>query len=82
MAEDIHTYEGLRVAAARFAGTLAEAGVETGDRVAILSENRWEILQCLARLRLAGGCCSSPSTPPAAEAQLQDASSGTLIRRW
>ena len=42
-----HTYEGLRVAAARFAGTLAEAGVEPGDRVAILSENRWEILQCL-----------------------------------
>jgi carnitine-CoA ligase len=42
-----YSYEGLRVAAARFAGTLTEAGVEPGDRVAILSENRWEILQCL-----------------------------------
>lgn len=41
------TYGGLRDAASCFAGTLREAGVERGDRVAIMSENRWEILQCL-----------------------------------
>src|SRR5262245_58379348 len=41
------TYAELPVAAARFAGTLAEAGVERGDRVVLLSENRWEVLQCL-----------------------------------
>src|SRR5262245_11908949 len=41
------TYGNLPTAGARFAGTLAEAGVERGDRVAILSENRWEIIQCL-----------------------------------
>jgi crotonobetaine/carnitine-CoA ligase len=41
------SYADLAVAAARFAGTLTEAGVERGDRVAIVSENRWEILQCL-----------------------------------
>jgi carnitine-CoA ligase len=41
------SYAELAVAAARFAGTLTEAGVERGDRVAIVSENRWEILQCL-----------------------------------
>lgn len=45
--ETLLTYRDLPVAAARFAGTLAEAGVGRGDRVAILSENRWEILQCL-----------------------------------
>lgn len=41
------TYADLPVAAARFAGTLVKAGVERGDRVAIVSENRWEVLQCL-----------------------------------
>ena len=41
------SYAELASAAARFAGTLVESGVERGDRVAILSENRWEILQTL-----------------------------------
>jgi crotonobetaine/carnitine-CoA ligase len=41
------SYADLVSAAARFAGTLVESGVERGDRVAILSENRWEILQTL-----------------------------------
>lgn len=41
------TYAGLRDAASRFAGTLRAAGVGPGDRVAVMSENRWEILQCL-----------------------------------
>lgn len=41
------TYADLPVAAARFAGTLVKAGVERGDRVALVSENRWEVLQCL-----------------------------------
>jgi crotonobetaine/carnitine-CoA ligase len=40
-------YADLPVSAAGFAGTLADAGVERGDRVALLSENRWEVLQCL-----------------------------------
>jgi crotonobetaine/carnitine-CoA ligase len=40
-------YADLPAAAARFAGTLARAGVERGDRVVLLSENRWEVLQCL-----------------------------------
>src|SRR5256885_955475 len=34
-------------APARFAGALAAAGVDRGDRVALMAENRWEILQCL-----------------------------------
>lgn len=41
------TYTGLRDAASRFAGTLQAAGVGPGDRVAVMSENRWEVLQCL-----------------------------------
>jgi crotonobetaine/carnitine-CoA ligase len=38
------TYAGVRDAAASFAGTLAAAGVEPGDRVAVVSENRWELV--------------------------------------
>jgi crotonobetaine/carnitine-CoA ligase len=41
------SYRDLPGAAARFAGALAAAGVERGDRVALMAENRWEILQCL-----------------------------------
>lgn len=41
------TFAQLPDAASRFAGTLAAAGVGPGDRVAIMSENRWEILQGL-----------------------------------
>jgi carnitine-CoA ligase len=41
------SYAELASAAAAFAGTLVESGVEHGDRVAILAENRWEILQTL-----------------------------------
>ena len=41
------SYDGLRDAASRFAATLQIAGVERGDRVAIMSENRWEVIQCL-----------------------------------
>jgi crotonobetaine/carnitine-CoA ligase len=41
------SYAELASAAAAFAGTLVESGVERGDRVAILAENRWEILQTL-----------------------------------
>jgi carnitine-CoA ligase len=41
------TYGGLPAAAARFGGALAAAGIEPGDRLAIMSENRWEMLQCL-----------------------------------
>ena len=41
------SYGGLRDAASRFAGTLQAAGVGRGDRVVVISENRWEILQCL-----------------------------------
>src|ERR1700704_6385544 len=41
------SYADVRDAAAAFAGTLHAAGIERGDRVAIMSENRWEILQCL-----------------------------------
>ena len=41
------SYEGLRDAAARFAGRLRASGVDRGDRVVVISENRWEILQCL-----------------------------------
>jgi crotonobetaine/carnitine-CoA ligase len=41
------SYAELASAAAAFAGTLVEWGVERGDRVAILAENRWEILQTL-----------------------------------
>jgi crotonobetaine/carnitine-CoA ligase len=41
------TYADLASSAARFAGTLVESGVERGDRVAIMSENRWEIVQAL-----------------------------------
>ena len=38
------SYEGARDAAARFAGTLAAAGVGPGDRVAIMCGNRGELL--------------------------------------
>jgi carnitine-CoA ligase len=41
------TFAQLPDAASRFAGALAAAGVGPGDRVAIMSENRWEILQSL-----------------------------------
>ena len=37
-------YEGVRDAAGRYAGTLAGLGVEAGDRVAVVSENRFEVL--------------------------------------
>lgn len=38
------TYAETLDAAARAAGTLAAAGVGRGDRVAVMSENRWEVL--------------------------------------
>jgi carnitine-CoA ligase len=38
------TYEQLLVEAARAGGALAAAGVEKGDRVVVISENRWEVL--------------------------------------
>jgi carnitine-CoA ligase len=38
------TYADVVDEAARAAGVLAEAGVEPGDRVAVMSENRWEPL--------------------------------------
>jgi crotonobetaine/carnitine-CoA ligase len=41
------TYAGVRDAAAGYAGALAAAGIEPGDRVAALSENRWELLALL-----------------------------------
>jgi crotonobetaine/carnitine-CoA ligase len=41
------TYGELPAAAARFGGALAAAGIGRGDRLAIISENRWELLQCL-----------------------------------
>jgi carnitine-CoA ligase len=41
------SYAELASAAAAFAGTLVESGVERGDRVAIVGENRWETLQAL-----------------------------------
>ena len=41
------SYGGLCDAASRFAATLQASGVERGDRVAIMSENRWEVIQCL-----------------------------------
>jgi crotonobetaine/carnitine-CoA ligase len=37
-------YEDVPEAAARHAGTLAAAGVRPGDRVAVIAENRWELL--------------------------------------
>ena len=39
------SYAGTRAAAASFAGTLAEAGVVAGDRVAIMCGNRIELLE-------------------------------------
>jgi crotonobetaine/carnitine-CoA ligase len=41
------SFEDVHDAARRFAGTLAAAGVQPGDRVAIVSENRWEVLALL-----------------------------------
>jgi crotonobetaine/carnitine-CoA ligase len=41
------SFADVRDAAASFAGALANVGVGRGDRVAIMSENRWEIIQCL-----------------------------------
>jgi crotonobetaine/carnitine-CoA ligase len=38
------SYAETRDAAAAYAGVLAGAGVAPGDRVAVLSENRWELL--------------------------------------
>jgi crotonobetaine/carnitine-CoA ligase len=38
------TYREMRDAAARMAGALAEAGIGAGDRVAVVSENRLEVL--------------------------------------
>jgi crotonobetaine/carnitine-CoA ligase len=38
------TYREVRDVACSFAGALAAAGAQPGDRVAILSENRWELL--------------------------------------
>jgi carnitine-CoA ligase len=48
------TYGELPVAAARFGGALVAAGIEPGDRLAIMSENRWELLQCLLGCAWAG----------------------------
>ena len=39
------TFRGIRDAAAARAGALAESGVAPGDRVAVMSENRFEILE-------------------------------------
>ncbi len=41
------TYAETADAAARAAGMLAEAGIGAGDRVAVMTENRWEILALL-----------------------------------
>ena len=41
------TYGELPDAAARAAGALTRAGVVAGDRVAVMSENRWEVLSLL-----------------------------------
>src|SRR5437879_1993734 len=41
------SYAALADEAARCAGALRSAGIDRGDRVAILSENRWEVVQCL-----------------------------------
>jgi carnitine-CoA ligase len=41
------SYEQVQDAARRFAGALAAAGVQPGDRVAVVSENRWEVLALL-----------------------------------
>jgi carnitine-CoA ligase len=41
------TYAQVVSEAARAAGTLREAGVQPGDRVAVMAENRWEILRLL-----------------------------------
>ena len=41
------TYSEVASEASRAAGMLAEAGVRPGDRVAVMSENRWEVLALL-----------------------------------
>jgi carnitine-CoA ligase len=43
--DDVWSYAELREDAARLAGALAEAGIAPGDRVAVVSENRPEILR-------------------------------------
>jgi crotonobetaine/carnitine-CoA ligase len=42
--DERRSYAATRDAAARTAGALAEAGIEPGDRVAVVSENRLEVL--------------------------------------
>lgn len=41
------SYADVRSSAACFAGTLRNMGIEPGDRVAVISENRWEVMQLL-----------------------------------
>jgi crotonobetaine/carnitine-CoA ligase len=38
------SYDEVRDEAARVAGALAGAGINPGDRVVVVSENRWEVL--------------------------------------
>ncbi|MGV1049394.1 MAG: ATP-dependent acyl-CoA ligase [Solirubrobacterales bacterium] len=64
------TFAEAKEAAARFAGTLREAGVGRGDRVTVMSANRWEVMQCFLACAWTGAVFS-PINPASRGAQLQ-----------
>lgn len=65
-----HSYADLQHVVARRAGTLRASGIEPGDRVAILSENRMEVAElCLACAWL--GAIAVPVNAAAKGAQLE-----------